>query len=504
MGVYMSYLRSNIMALLIVLFVAVAVSNTATAKVKKQKIHGFVTNVISSTQLEIDDYKVMRDVTLNLEFENVDEEQAIAFKAEDIRVGTELIISGDYDDETGELQAQSIKVILNENRKIKRTVLLERPPEIESNGESWKGSFFADGQRISVTAATLVVLKLNKSEREQEKRLRKAARKDKEQKKLANSEDNEPSTRLNAIEQIKPNTFMTYEGTRNEDGTITATRLEFVKNELENGESKIWKQLKTKIKASNFVQGKAGELKINKVGKFKLVPNEEAQEYLTKLGRSLIPALQKTVPEQERIPFQFFLVQEKHPNAFATANGIIVVHDSMLEALENESQLAFVLAHEISHSIQEHTWRQMQYHRKKLTALAIGGAVAGAFGGWGSAIQNIATLTEGAVRNGYSRDLENQADRLALEYLVSAGFDPREAPRAWKIMSIKYGDQSSDFFWSRHDSNATRRSYLMAELRNNYADMDFSKFTEDQGQFDRVAEVIKAGRQNKYKVKIKY
>jgi predicted Zn-dependent protease len=299
---------------------------------------------------------------------------------------------------------------------------------------------------------------------------------------------------------------MTYVGNRNEDGSISATRLEFVRNELEKGEANIWKRLSAKVKASNFAQGKAGQLQIKGIGKFRLVPNADAQNYIANLGTSLIPAVQKNIPgiDKEKIPFQFYLIQDKEPNAFATANGIIVVHDSMLEILENESQLAFIMAHEISHSIQEHTWRQMQYHRKKLAALAIGGAIAGAFGGWGSVVQNVTTLTEAAVKNGYARDLENQADRMALEYMTSAGFDPREAPRVWKVMSSKFGNQSTNVFWSNHDSHATRRSYLMVELRNNYNNVDYSTMSKDRAKYSQISELVKTGRANKYKVKVKY
>jgi hypothetical protein len=42
-------------------------------------------------------------------------------------------------------------------------------------------------------------------------------------------------------------------------------------------------------------------------------------------------------------------------------------------------------------------------------------------------------------------------------------------------MAKKYGVHATNFFWSSHDNQATRRSYLMTELKNNYRDLDYSK-----------------------------
>jgi hypothetical protein len=191
---------------------------------------------------------------------------------------------------------------------------------------------------------------------------------------------------------------------------------------------------------------------------------------------SLVPAIQRNLPpgDPNKIPFQFFVVQQKAPNASALANGTVVVHSGILTLLENEAQLASVLGYEIAHATQEHTYRELQYHHKKLAVLRIGSAVAAAYGK--RDLANLATLAEAAIRNGYSRSLENQADRIGMEYMIAAGYDPREAPRVWKVMSQRLGDYPTNFFWSNHDNNTTRRSYLMAELKNNYSNLDFDSY----------------------------
>ena len=100
--------------------------------------------------------------------------------------------------------------------------------------------------------------------------------------------------------------------------------------------------------------------------------------------------------------------------------------------------------------------------------------------------------------------MENQADRIGLEYLIHAGYDPREAPRVWKVMAKKYGDQPTNFFWSTHENHTTRRSYLMAELRNNYADLRYDGLKANSEEFDRIAQEIRSGKGSKQKIKVRH
>jgi Zn-dependent protease with chaperone function len=467
------------------------------AGAKEIKIKGYVTNIVSPTVFEIEDYRITRDVSLVLEFEKDEEGGNVEFHPEELRVGTLLEIKGDYDEKTGELRAKSIKVILEEFKKIKRAALIEHRPTIERGNSGWVGTFFADGQSIQVDPSTQVLFKLTKSEQQLQK---------KEKKELTstqNPSDEEGFSPLMSLDQVTPNTFMSYQGLRLVDGSIRALRVEFQRNEMEKGEAKTWKGLKTSIKPPSFVEGKPGELKIAQVGKYKLVPSEEAQRYIRELGDRLVPAYQKSLPagDPQKIPFQFFLVEKKEINAFALPNGIVVIYSSMFKVLENEAQLAAVMGHEISHAIQEHYWRQHEYHKKKLMALKIGAAVGSIWGG--RAVTDIANLIEGAVRNGYARSLENQADRAGLEYMLDAGYDIREAPRVWKQMTKELGDQPTNFFWSNHDNNTTRRSYLMSELRMNYSNVDYSKLEKKEEPYRKVVSLVNSATL-KTKIKVKH
>lgn len=458
---------------------------------KDVKIHGFVTTVNSPTNFEIDDYKITRDIQLILEVEKDDSGAATAtFKPEDIRVGTEVEIRGDWNESAGELRAKSIKIFLDDTRKIKRTALVHGTPVLsktESGG--WTGMVKADAQRVAISETTVVTVKQNKGERKQSKSEKAEAPK-------------EDSAKLASSDYINQDTFMHYEGTRQVDGSVLTSKVEFQHAELEDGESKLWKQLTPKVKEANFASSKPGELRVAR-SKYKLVPDKQAQEYVNRIGASIVPLHQQELANGNslKVPFKFYLVDDKSFNASAYPNGVVVVHSGLFDVLENEAQLAFVLSHEMTHSIEKHVWRQREYHKKALMALKIGGAIGAGYGGRG--VADLANMVEAGIRNGYARSLENQADREGMERMLEAGYDPREAPRAWKAVAKKNGDRRTNVFWDNHDNNATRRSYLMAELKNNYSETDFSSLKKDSDEFHRISDELRTSRPTKKKVKVK-
>jgi Peptidase family M48/PDZ domain/Domain of unknown function (DUF5666) len=445
------------------------------ASAKVIKIHGYVTGIDSSSNFQIEDYRVTHDEGLVLSIDQAQDSDREPFTVGDIRVGTELEVTGQYDEKTGALVAERIKVFPQDSRKVKRTALIEKAPSLlrDSDG-SWSGTFFADGQHICVQSITKVVFKLNGSEK---LAVRKAD---------TNSDYARP---LGSLDEVNPGTWLSYEGRRQEDGTILASKLEFWHAEMKAGEARLWRELTPRMRALHSKGLTYEEVIISRVGKFRLVPSDEAQEYVRRVGESLIPAFEKNLPPSDprKIPFQFFLVQNKETNAFALANGTVVVNSGLINLLEDEAQLAAVIGHELAHAVQEHTWREQQNHRNIRTALKIGAVVASSMGK--QSIADMAVLTEAAIRNGYSRAMENQADRKGLEYMLDGGYDIREAPRVWVLMTKKYGNQRTNFFWSDHDNNLLRRSYLMAEIRNNYSNVDFATLRKDSSSFVEVAEI---------------
>jgi len=150
----------------------------------------------------------------------------------------------------------------------------------------------------------------------------------------------------------------------------------------------------------------------------------EINSYLNRLGNRLSSQI-----EENRQEFEFFALRDSTLNAFALPGGFIGVHSGLILAAASESELASVLAHEISHVTQHHLARLMnksgQGQVTSLLALAVAIlaarsspdlAVGAAMAGQGAAIQN---------QLNYSRDFEREADRLGLGLLERSGFDIR-------------------------------------------------------------------------------
>ena len=248
---------------------------------------------------------------------------------------------------------------------------------------------------------------------------------------------------------------------------------------------------------------KPGELKIDEIGKFKLLPNQAVQDYVAAIGRSLIPAYQSglAVDDPRRIPFQFHVVLDDEANAFATPNGIVVVHSGLIELLDNEAQLAAVIGHEIAHSTHEHTWRQRQHHKKKRLAIGIAGAVAAAYGL--DDLADVATLVNAAVVNGHQRSLENQSDRVGLEYMVRAGYDPREAPAVWKLMAKKYGVQAHRFLLEQPREPGDPAQLSDERVEEQLQDLDYSGLKVNAEEFGRMKAEVVNSKSTKRKLKVR-
>jgi len=70
-------------------------------------------------------------------------------------------------------------------------------------------------------------------------------------------------------------------------------------------------------------------------------------------------------------------------------------------------------------------------------------------------------------------------------------------------MTKKYGNQPTNFFWSSHDNNALRRSYLMNKLRNNYQTVNFSSLKVNVEEFHRVQAEAREASSAKMRLKVK-
>jgi formylglycine-generating enzyme required for sulfatase activity len=487
-------------------------------KDKELKFSGYITEVYSPTSFLVDDYRVTVEDTKVIELENV-ESSVIKFDpVEQIKVGTFIKYKGRYDTETLQTVPTEIKIDMKQFRKLAHSVVLDSHPVdlIKDTDGFWTGFILADARRILVSRSTKVRFKLNKSEEKEAKQKAEQAKKQSDAKKK-NSDTIDPNTHLettgesDAIDQgfdddgdmidllkgskplrslddIEPGVYMTYRGKEDAFGSLIADQIVFVRNEKTKDEIKMWKDLRLRTedpkKSNSF-----SKLVVGKTS-YKLIPEAELQDYISRLGEALIPEYQKTLPDgdENKIPFKFVLIHDEGFNAGAYATGTVVVNHDVLNYLENEAQLVFLLSHEIAHATQEHTIRQQNNKKVARQALRIGGIFADAMGYEG--IRNILWLSEAAMKNGYARSLENQADRMGLANMIASGYDPREAPRTWKVAALNFGDQQTNFFWSSHDSNTERRSFLWLTIHNTYPDLDYTTMRTDSNEFRQAASLV--------------
>jgi hypothetical protein len=430
-------------------------------------IHGFVTAVNSPTSFAIDDYKITRNQALSIDLDNpLGDSSLVNFKPDDIRVGTELEVNGEYDETSSELKAKSIKVFIYDTVIVKRTALLERLPSLRKSPSGWTGVISADGERITVSPTTAVTLKPNHAER------------------VNAVGDKTAAAGKFSPDSLNLDTFVHYEGVRQSDGAIKAQKVEFEHLEIGDQEARMWRRFTPTVTGSTYANFQPGDLKMG-WKTYKMVPSREAQEFISKLGNSLVPDHQKQLPDGDprKISFRFFLVENAGFNAVTYPNGVIVVYSGVFDVLENEAQLAFVLSHEISHVVEKHAWQQNEYYRSELIALReAGGLVPGG--------RQLGNLRASSSSRQYARTLENQSDRVALEWMLAAGYDIREAPQSWRAVSRKKTDSLINPFWSTRDNYTSRRSYLMAELRNNYRGVNYSNLKKDSDEFHHMADLV--------------
>ncbi len=152
----------------------------------------------------------------------------------------------------------------------------------------------------------------------------------------------------------------------------------------------------------------------------------EVNDYLNELGHRLVAARPDSPWD-----FQFFALADPAVNAFALPGGFVGVNVGIILLTQNESELASVLAHEISHVTQHHFTRSMAGQQRSLlyslAALAVGIAAASSKSASAGQAANAAIATSQAIamqsQINYTRQNEYEADRIGFQRLALAGFD---------------------------------------------------------------------------------
>jgi predicted Zn-dependent protease len=196
-----------------------------------------------------------------------------------------------------------------------------------------------------------------------------------------------------------------------------------------------------------------------------LIEDGEIITYVQSIGERLVKEVGST-PYQ----FQFFIVNEGVPNAFAIPGGYIFVYRGLIEMMSSEGELASILAHELSHIQARHIHRRLE-EAKLVNMAAIAGVVAGVLlgvGGAGKASQAVAMGTvagAGSHQLQFSRENEKEADQIGLRILMAAGYPPRDMVSIMQRMNQDKWRASSKLpsYLSTHPALGERVLYLQEQ-----------------------------------------
>ena len=153
-----------------------------------------------------------------------------------------------------------------------------------------------------------------------------------------------------------------------------------------------------------------------------LFEDEELLAYVREVGNKAA-----AVSHRPDLEYTFNIIDSPEINAFALPGGYVYVNRGLLTFMNSEAELAAVLSHEIGHITARHAVQQQARGRIAQTAATVGGfvtAVATGSGYVGSQISEVASIWAQTGLSGFGRENELEADSLAAEYLVKAGYDP--------------------------------------------------------------------------------
>ncbi len=191
-----------------------------------------------------------------------------------------------------------------------------------------------------------------------------------------------------------------------------------------------------------------------------VVNDPELESYVRRIGKKLA-----STPEAAGFPYSFKIVHDKTINAFALPGGPTYLHTGLLEAADNEAQVAGVMAHEIAHVALRHGTNQLsKANLIQLPALLAVWAAERKGSLWGQVAQLGVGLGANSVLLKYSRDAERDADLLGTRIMARAGYDPVEMARFFEKLEASGGPRALQFF-SSHPNPGNRVKAVQAELQ---------------------------------------
>lgn len=195
--------------------------------------------------------------------------------------------------------------------------------------------------------------------------------------------------------------------------------------------------------------------------------NEQLQAQIDQIGQKILGSSEAS---EAPYPFEFtVLADQSIVNAFALPGGQIFVTEGLLALLQSEGEVAGVLAHEIVHVVGRHSAEQVA--RAQLTEGLTGAAVMATYDPANPSTQQSAAMAQligQTINMKYGRDDELESDRLGVQYMADAGYDPRALIRVMQVLDEANQGQNPPEFLSTHPDPGRRVEQIEAAIAERF------------------------------------
>jgi len=244
---------------------------------------------------------------------------------------------------------------------------------------------------------------------------------------------------LTSLADVGAGTWLRYEGRRGDRGVLLASAVTFAKArqiKVKPAEPDTLPTEPSIIDSNGTVVSIHTKVRLGDAGWcgwHKVVMDSAIQERVRRVGLRVIPQYQKQLPDDSpsKIHFRIFVVDEPvFREDIECSEGLILVPRTVVDRLGNDDQLAAILANGVAYTLEAQSAR-LYAEVMGLEGAEIAGYLAGDF----VPGVEIGTLVGGkVVSHEIQRRMQEQAGRIALTLMADAGYDPRQAPEAWRLL----------------------------------------------------------------------
>lgn len=236
------------------------------------------------------------------------------------------------------------------------------------------------------------------------------------------------------------------------------------------------------------------------------VVDKELTTYVNRVGRKLA-----AVSDVPNLPYEFVVLNNDVPNAWAMPGGKLAINRGLLVQLEDEAQLAAVLGHEIVHSAARHTASaKTQQMLVGAGAMLAGVAVASKKPEYAVLAVGAAGVGANAWNSKYSRDNESESDKYGIKYMAKAGYDPQAAVELQELFVRMVDKQESSWLEGLFASHPPSRDRVAANrievgkypkggARNKEAfQQALAQVRQDKNAYKNYEDSLKAAKDKQY------